>query len=178
MCSSSFIGKVVRQALTWLQKNSFKYIFLGNCVDFYLDLLIFFFLFFFEISRTPCSRNIFKWLLLCFSPFLHVLEYPHESLSFSNILPKFYPHSSEEGIISPFSNHPLPLLPLPPFFKIAPCPPRYWWNEGGGGVEVKFWTFEREGKGATKIKQVWTRGEGGSKYRALCDNVITECPLL
>ena len=43
---------------------------------------------------------------------------------------------------------------------------------------VKFWTFEREGEGATKIEKVWTRGEGGSKYRALCDNVITECPLL
>ena len=49
---------------------------------------------------------------------------------------------------------------------------------GGGGEEVQFWTFEREGEGATKIEQVWTRGEGRSKYRALCDNIITECPLL
>ena len=38
---------------------------------------------------------------------------------------------------------------------------------------VKFWSFEREGEGATKIEQVWTRGEGGSKYRALCDNWMT-----
>ena len=43
---------------------------------------------------------------------------------------------------------------------------------------VKFWTFKSEWEGATKIEKVWTRGEGGSVYRALCDNVITECPLL
>ena len=29
------------------------------------------FLFFYEISRTYCSQNIFKWMPLCFSPFLH-----------------------------------------------------------------------------------------------------------
>ena len=28
----------------------------------------------------------------------------------------------------------------------------------------------------TKIKQVQTTGEGGSKFWSFCENVITECP--
>ena len=51
-------------------------------------------------------------------------------------------------------------------------------GDGVGGVEVKFWMFEREVEGATKIEQVWLRVKRGSNYRALCDNVITECHLL
>ena len=64
-------------------------------------------------------------------------------------------HSSEGGIIPP----PLPLFAYPPFFQNCAIPPD---NDGMGGVEVKFWTFEREGEGDTKIEQVWRRGERGS----------------
>ena len=52
----------------------------------------------------------------------------------------------------------------------------YLWNwlleVGGGGVDVKFWTFDRQEK-ATKIEQmqIW------EKVWSFGDNVITECPL-
>ena len=64
-------------------------------------------------------------------------------------------HSSEGGVISPFLNH-LPSFCLPPFFQNCAIASD---NDGmGEGGEVKFWTFEKEGEGATKIEQVWTRG--------------------
>ena len=56
---------------------------------------------------------------------------------------------------------------------------RWWWDEEGGDwLRLSFERSKGRGDGATKIEQVWTRGEGGSKYRALCNNVITECLLL
>ena len=55
------------------------------------------------------------------------------------------------------------------------------WEGGGKGcgrLRLSFECSKGRGEGATKIEQVRTRGEGGSKYKAVCDNVITECPLL
>ena len=45
-------------------------------------------------------------------------------------------------------------------------------GEGGGGG-VKSWTFAL-GR-ITKNEQVWTRGEEGSKFWSICENVIIEC---
>ena len=42
---------------------------------------------------------------------------------------------------------------------------------GGGGLRLSFECLKGRGEGATKIEQVLARGEGGSKYSALCDNV-------
>ena len=57
---------------------------------------------------------------------------------------------------------------------------RWWWDWGWVrlGLRLSFERSKGRGERATKIEQVWTRGEGESKYRALCDKVITECPLL
>ena len=49
---------------------------------------------------------------------------------------------------------------------------------GGERLRLSFEHSKGRGEGATKIKQVWTKEEEGSKYRALRDNVITECLLL
>ena len=51
-----------------------------------------------------------------------------------------------------------------------------WWVRGG--LRLSFECSKGRGEGVTKIEQVQTKGEGGSKYRALCDNIITKCPLL
>ena len=53
-------------------------------------------------------------------------------------------------------------------------------ESGGGvgdGIELKFWTLEGGGEGGY---QKWTsanKGEEGSKFWAVCDNVIIECSL-
>ena len=46
--------------------------------------------------------------------------------------------------------------------------------EGGGRLDVKFWTFA--GGRVTKMEQVRTSGEGGSKFWPFCENIIIKGP--
>ena len=47
---------------------------------------------------------------------------------------------------------------------------------GGGGGRCKVLNIRRR-EGVTKIGQVRTMEEGGSKVWSFCENVILECPL-